>query len=162
MKKIRKLQDGLCKFEEWICIVLLIAMVIVVVLQVFFRYCLNNPLTWTEELSRFIFIWLIGMGCGYCITKDDHVKVEMLVDMMPTKVQKIIGIIMDVLPLIAFAYLIPFAWKFTVAQHKIRSTALHLKYSFVYGACFVCAILIVIHLILKLVLMLDKGTEEKK
>ena len=43
----------------------LFAVIIVCVsLQVFFRYVLNDPLTWSEELARFSFMWMVFLGWG--------------------------------------------------------------------------------------------------
>lgn len=154
MKKIEKSMDILCKAEEWVEIGLLIILSIDTALGVIFRYFLNKPLIWTEELARFVFIWMIAVGVGYCITKHKHIKIEMFVNMMPAKLHKIIDIIMSFLPLITFIYLIPSAYKFMIKQGRIRSTALLLPFSYVYAAVFVGSILIVIHLLYELYLLL--------
>ena len=157
MKTIEKSMDILCKAEEWVEIGLLAILSIDTALGVIFRYFLNHPLIWTEELARFVFVWMIAVGVGYCITKHKHIKIEMFVNMMPDKVHKIIDAIMIFLTLITFVYLIPSAYKFMIAQNRIRSTALLLPFSYVYAAVLVGSILIVIHLLYELYrLLFDK------
>lgn len=157
MKTIKRSMEILCKAEEWVAIGLLIILSIVTALGVIFRYFLNQPLIWTEELARFVFIWMIAVSVGYCATKHKHIKIEMFVNMMPQRAHKIVDIIMTFLPLVTFIYLIPSAFKFMIAQNRIRSTALLLPFSYVYAAATVGSILLVIHLLYNLyILLFDK------
>ena len=48
--------------ERYFCAFLMVLMVFCLGSQVFFRFVLNASLTWSEELSRFAFIWLVYMG----------------------------------------------------------------------------------------------------
>ena len=63
MKKILKfLNDYL---EETICIILMSVMTIIIFIQVIMRYVMHNSLSWSEELARYCFIWLIYIGVAY-------------------------------------------------------------------------------------------------
>lgn len=73
MKVLRFLDENI---EKILCVVLLAAMSILIVVQVFFRYALNNSLSWTEELSRYMFIWLIYIGISYGVKMDKHICVD--------------------------------------------------------------------------------------
>lgn len=162
MKKLKRMMSILCKGEEWIEIVLLVLLTATTAIGVIFRYFVNSPLIWTEELARFIFIWMIAIGVGYCATKHLHIKIEMFVNLMPEIVCKIINVIMISLTLITFIVIIPGANKFMVAQNKILSTALQLPYSYVYSAALIGSFLLIIHLFYNLVLLLfDKEELEK-
>lgn len=166
MEKIKKFYHVLMKVEECIFCVILLAMACVVTLQVFFRYVLGDPLTWTEELSRFLFVWLIAFAAGYCVSTREHIRVELVVDMLPKKVQKVLDILMTVLPLGVFVYMIPTCVQFMIQQNRLKSTALRLPYSYVYGAVVVASVLLVIHLIGHLIITLfdkeNKDEEEHK
>lgn len=147
MDKIRKFYRWLFKIEEYVGMLLLVSMVLTVILQVLFRYVIGKPLQWTEELSRFLFVWLIMLEIGHCIPTGSHARVEVFVDMMPEKAKKCLCLVMRVLTLLLFIYLIPHAWQMTVAQHKVLSTALQIPFSFVYGSVLLGAILVVLHLV---------------
>lgn len=147
MEKVKKFYHGLFILEKYIGMALLIAMVVAVVLQVVFRYVVGKPLTWTEEASRFLFVWLIMLQVGHCIKEKAHIKVEMFVDLMPRKIQWILDKVMKVIALVFFLYLIPYAFQLTVAQHKILSTALQIPYSYIYGTVGIGSILVVLHII---------------
>lgn len=162
MKNLKKCFQVVYRAEEWLGVCLLIALVGTVVLQIFFRYVVGKPLIWTEELSRFLFIWMIMLYAGHCVSAKLHIRVEVLVDFMPKGVQKALEIIMQLLGLVFFVYLIPSAWQLTIAQHRIISSALRFPYSFVYGSVVVGAILIIAHIVENLILTLfDKEVPEE-
>ena len=85
MNQIKKFYHGLFRVEEWLGRALLFAMIFVVVIQVFFRYIMHRPLIWTEEASRFLFVWLIMLEMGHCVATKGHVKVELFIDLMSEK-----------------------------------------------------------------------------
>ena len=66
MKIIRWLDDNL---EEALLIALLVTMTLLMGLQVFSRYILNASLSWSEELTRYLFIWSGFLSISYCIKK---------------------------------------------------------------------------------------------
>lgn len=66
------------KFEEVIAVSLFVVLIILGLLQVLFRFVLNFSLDWTEELSRYTFIFLVYMSASLAIMKDRHVRVEII------------------------------------------------------------------------------------
>ncbi len=89
MKKLCSLYN---QFEELILVWSLICTVVIVFVQVIFRYIFNDSLSWSEELTRYIFIWQIWLGASYGLTKDKHIKVEVLYNFFPPLGKKIISI----------------------------------------------------------------------
>jgi TRAP-type C4-dicarboxylate transport system permease small subunit len=55
----------------------------VMIAQVFFRYILNNSLVWSEELVRFLFIWMTFLGAAINIRDKWHIGVEYLLTLLP-------------------------------------------------------------------------------
>ena len=57
-------------------------MTILVFIQVVMRYVFSNSLSWSEELARFIFLWLSWIGASYAVKERSHFRVEMFADMI--------------------------------------------------------------------------------
>lgn len=55
----------------------------IMVIQVFFRYILNNSLIWSEELVRFLFIWLTFLGAAINIRDKWHIGVDYILTLLP-------------------------------------------------------------------------------
>ena len=64
MKLLKKIDKNL---ERWVMFVLLAGMTLVLGIQIFCRFVLNNSLTWSEELARFMFIWSTFLSIGFCL-----------------------------------------------------------------------------------------------
>lgn len=60
------------------CVVLCIGLVASVVWQVFSRYVLNDPSTVTDELARFLFIWVGLVGAAYGLGQKKHLAIDLL------------------------------------------------------------------------------------
>lgn len=88
MKFIYQLNQILGYLEMGILAFLTTKMFIVVFLQVVFRYILNQPSPWTEELARYIFIWISMIGAAFGVMKHSHFGFELLVKKLPYKLQR--------------------------------------------------------------------------
>jgi TRAP-type C4-dicarboxylate transport system permease small subunit len=88
---MRGFRAFLLKIEEWSLILMLIALLTMVFLEVVLRY-LSLPLFWTEEITRYLFIWIIMIGSIVGIEKKLHFKVELIVRAFPQHLQRAIGL----------------------------------------------------------------------
>lgn len=77
-------------FEEAVAGTLMVALFALLVFQVVSRYIFGNPAPWTEELSRFVFIWMIFIGAAYLASQNKHLAVTMLSDILPSGPRKLL------------------------------------------------------------------------
>ena len=63
-------------------------MAVVVFLQVIFRYLLNLPLFWTEELARYCLVWASLLGSAVAVKRGQHIAVTILMDRLPTSLRR--------------------------------------------------------------------------
>lgn len=116
--------------------------VIVMFLQVFFRYALNNSLTWNEEIVRFLFIWLVFLGTAINIRDKWNIGVDVLADLLPksyTKSTQLLDLIL-VLGFLLFLAASGFIWVYY--SYGAYSSAVGLPLHLVlYGALPVTSVL---------------------
>ena len=74
-------------FEAYVCVVLFALIVIVLTAEVIARYVFSSSFRWSEELSRFLFIWLIFIGASYAALKKSHIYIETFFMILPKKVK---------------------------------------------------------------------------
>lgn len=120
MKLLKKIDKNL---ERWVMFVLLAGMTLVLGIQIFCRFVLNNSLTWSEELARFMFIWSTFLSIGFCLKEGISLKIDTLISLFPKKVQAVILLLGDVVMTVFFLYLLPSAWEFAYAQWKTARPA---------------------------------------
>lgn len=70
---LKKIDSNL---EEYVCMVLFSLMTFLVGIQVFSRFIFNLPLEWSEELARFVFIWLVYISISLAAKHNSHLKME--------------------------------------------------------------------------------------
>lgn len=83
---IKKFIDN---FEEYFCVWSLAIMTVLVFIQVIMRYVFQNSLSWSEELARYIFLWLSWIGASYAVKERSHFRVEMFADLFKGKTRKV-------------------------------------------------------------------------
>jgi TRAP-type C4-dicarboxylate transport system permease small subunit len=59
------------------------AILVTMVLQVTFRYVLNAPLVWTEELARILYIWACYLGAPVALRRGNHVTIVFVSERLP-------------------------------------------------------------------------------
>ena len=66
------------------------AMTVVVLLGVFTRYVLNDALPWTEELARYILIWLSWLGGEIAMRRGSHIAVDLFIDKLSPRTRSVV------------------------------------------------------------------------
>ena len=112
MKAVKWLDKYL---EEVLLLVMLCAMVIIMGIQITARYVFSSSLSWSEEITRYLFICSGFISASFCIKKSASVKIDQLVGMLPGKGVHIFRLISYTVQLVFFSYLIPFAWKYVMS-----------------------------------------------
>ena len=96
---MEKLLAGIDWILDKVTLAILILLNLVVGAQVFARYVLNHSLFWSEELARYLFIWLVFLSAAMVLRQDRHIQVSVFVDMLPASMKRAIIILGDLLML---------------------------------------------------------------
>lgn len=75
---------------EYLSMACVTLMAILVVAQVVLRYVFNDPLTWSEEMARIVFIYLAFLGIGAAYGRRRHMFIDALVIELPATLKRIV------------------------------------------------------------------------
>jgi len=129
---------------------LLAITVAIVVLQVFFRYVLNDSLSWSEEAARYLFIWAALLGFSSCVESGRLFSFEMLASRLPSA-GKLVCSILFAGAAIAFIWVLVFNGGILVAHTTSQvSPAMEMPMALAYAALPVGGILMAIHFLARL------------
>lgn len=78
---LEKIKANIDLVLKWMLVVIMASMTINVLWQVFSRFILQNPSSFTEELARYMLIWLGILGAAYVAGQ----KMHLAIDLLPTK-----------------------------------------------------------------------------
>ena len=101
------LRNAIDRVVRFLLVVLMSAIVIDVLLQVFSRYLFNAPLSFTDELASFLLIWLGLLGAAYATGENQHLAIDLLAMRVSPASQRRLEVIVTVLVVVfAIAVLI--------------------------------------------------------
>jgi TRAP-type C4-dicarboxylate transport system permease small subunit len=122
-------------FLEWILALLLGVMVLDVFWGVITRYILDSQSSWTDELARFLLIWLSILGAAYASGKKLHIAIDLLPQYLNERNQKILDIVITVIVLLfGIAVFLVGGLRYVYISFALGQTspALNLPIGFVY------------------------------
>ncbi len=94
---MQRLLSGLDWILDRITLLLLTALLLVVGGQIFSRYVLNHSLFWSEELARYLFIWLVFLSAAMVLRREGHIQVSFFVERLAPGLRRAIAILVDLL-----------------------------------------------------------------
>lgn len=130
-------------------VVLCTTMVVSVFLQVIFRYVLHLPLSWSEELARYVFVWLTMLGAAVATKRRSHFALTWLVRRFPRRFEVPLAVLVNFLLLAFLFILVKEGLIWVVGYSDIVSPAMQIGYFWVFAAVPVSAALIAIEVALQ-------------
>lgn len=147
---VDKLYGMLQKIIKYAVAILLTGMVVTVFSNVVSRYFLKAALAWSEEVARFMFIWLVFLSAVLAYVNNEHLALDILVKKLPEKIGYVVAIICDFIVMYAL-YLITVGGKTLAMQSwKWLSPATSFSYGVVYLIVPICGGLMLFQTVLKL------------
>lgn len=162
MITLKKFSKILLKLPENMGIFLIFLIVLLTAAQVFSRYILKNPLGWTEELVRFVFIWSIFVGAVVASKNRQHIRVEIFHKYFSDSVNTFIEIFVNLSIVIFFIYIIPPAFRYALFAYHIKSVASEISMFFVYISLPLCGVFMTIYYIIHIIKDIHKLTKYYK
>ena len=92
-------------FEKVFMNVFFCIMLACVFLQVFTRLILNDPLSFTEEVSRFAYVWITFLGISFSMRNRDHIRIEAFTKRLKPQIKMVLEILIDFLTICIMGYL---------------------------------------------------------
>jgi TRAP-type C4-dicarboxylate transport system permease small subunit len=153
------------KILEKLVIFLLAAIVLVVTLQVFSRFILQSPSSITEELARFLLIWIGLFGGAYGYHSTAHLGLDILTNKLQQTSQYLVGIVAHLLIMI-FAVVVMITGGVSLVSLTFDpvqiSAALEIKMGYVYSAVPIAGGLIVFISLMKISQLFSQVSSSKK
>jgi len=114
----------LCRFAEAVAIVALIAATALIMLQIVAREVFVAGVSWADELARYAGLTVIFMGVPALLARDEHVKVDMFLNMMRPRARHFFIVTNDVLMVVFGAMFLVAGWQFMQRAARFATPAL--------------------------------------
>lgn len=129
---MKRLIDGYFRMLGLMMVLCLVGMVVLVFGNVVLRYGLNSGITSSEEVSRWLFVWLVFLGAIVALRERQHLGVEVLVRRLPVMGQKLCLIVSQLLMLVTLWLFMSGSWEQTLINLHVEAPATGWSMSIVY------------------------------
>ena len=143
----KAMYEGIARCLRLAIVVLMVAMVICIFTQVFTRYVLNNSIPWTEEVARYVIVYLTFFGGALAVHEDKHIKLDFVVELLPPATQRILRAVSSFMMVLTSLLLIYYGTVFAYLGRDTISPAIEQSMAWVYSAMPAAGVLMLIYAI---------------
>lgn len=129
---------------DYVLALILILIIALIFIQVFWRYVFNAAPSWTEEIAKYLFVWMTFIGAAIAFRDNVHIGVDFFVSVLPAPVRKFMSALDKILIIVVSLVLAVVGFFWTVDSWGMLSPAAGLQIALaLYAALPVGAILTV-------------------
>lgn len=132
---------------------------VIMAMEVFFRLFIS-ALTWSEELAKYIFVWVVFIGMSYGIGKGLHIRLELLEEKLPPKVVKNLSVLCDSICILIFALLFQPSLEYLAFQCTQKAATIPIHMGYVAVVIPISLVLCSVRMILDIMKLLKGGNEQ--
>ena len=159
--RLEKSANRLNRWTEFALFGLGLGMAVIVAVQVFFRYVLNYSLFWSEELARYILVWLTFLGTSAAYYRHAHPGVDILYSRLPSSGKRVLSVIIDIISIGFFCIMVYFGCRFAYDIRLQISPALSLPKWIVFSVIPLSGMILVFHALTFLLRDLTGGHHDR-
>ena len=154
MKNLRRVSNADNNVVSYTGMILFVILIFACVAQVFFRFVLNNSLSWTEELARYCFIWMHMIGASLLIEANGHATVTVILDLMHGAVRKVFDILIELIILFNGVVMLHSGWVLSYSSRNNLSTAMSVPMWMINSSVAVGGLLLVFQALVRIAVVL--------
>jgi len=113
--------------EEYLGLFFLTIMCVFMFLQLFSRFFLTEPLIFTEEVTRYSYLWIVFVGISLALKHRAHIRIDFFLELLPASSVKYIRIVIRLISMGIFFYVIYWGIRFVIFTRVIVSPALEIS-----------------------------------
>jgi len=132
------------RIADHVAVALMATMFVSFLLQITFRYALNNPLGWTEEVTVICWVWVVLWTAALILRDDEEVRFDVIYGAVPPRARRIFTIITSIVIIALLVASLPATWRYVVFMKREHSAYLHLRFDFVYAIYLLFALAVIV------------------
>lgn len=134
-----------------LCCAMLVVMTATIGTLVVTRYVFSYSFPWAEELTRYLLVWMVLLAASIVQRRDDHIRVDFLVSLLPARVQLVIGLCLRCLIIGFTILLLRYGWTAAMGMNITTTPSLGISMTIPYLAIPICGGLMLAFSLLSLI-----------
>jgi TRAP-type C4-dicarboxylate transport system permease small subunit len=132
------------KRAENLCAAMLATMFMAFMIQIVFRYALNLPTGWTNELSAALWIWIVLFGSAFVVREDQEIRFDVLYSGVSNRTRRLFNVITAISLVFLFSYSLPAVIDY-VTFMKVQKTAyMKVRFDYLYAIYIIFAVAMIV------------------
>ena len=160
LRSLTRFDHLLAKAEAAVLISLVAAMTLIVFLQVVYRYILIQPLYWSEELARYLFVWVSILGATLGLQKRGHFGLDFFYRRLSDQKRRFLQFLIHLFVGCVILVILIQGVKLVQATVLQKSPAMEISMGWAYACLPVGAALMAVHLVVMFFKDWNNGTLE--
>lgn len=156
---MKALTEGLKRIITVVLFISICVLVSVTFLQVFCRFVIKVPVSWSEEVARICFVWLILMGAALGVKEQSHLSLEILTSFVPEKGQRVMRLVIHVVIILVSLVILVSGTSYVLRSMGKTTVTMPIPANCVYVAAPISAVLMMIFSVENILKELKIGRE---
>ncbi|MDR2435156.1 MAG: TRAP transporter small permease [Treponema sp.] len=146
-----RIKQGAEKVIDWIAVLFFVVVFFVALAQIIMRWIFRNPIVWSEELIRLMYVWICYIGWTMASRNKSHICITALISRLPPLGQKIMQTFNCILVIIFSVFMVWFGIKMTEVGGRGMAVTLPINFALVYVSAPIANFIILLYQVLDLV-----------
>jgi len=116
-----------------IAVVLMALMFVSFLLQIAFRYVLNQPLGWTEEVTVLCWVWVVLWCASLVLSDREEIRFDIIYTLVPPGVRRAFTVVSSLAFVVLLLISLPASWNYVAFMKREHTAYLHLRLDFMYS-----------------------------
>lgn len=123
----------LARRAEKILVLMLAAMFLAFILQIIFRYLLNWPVGWTNEISVLLWLWMVLFGAGFVLREREEIRFDIIYGAVGARIRRIMAVITATALVVLYTISLPATADYVTFMKVERTAYLKLPFNWAYA-----------------------------
>src|SRR5690349_7492229 len=129
---------------DHVAVALIATMFVSFLLQIVFRYVLNRPLGWTEEVTVLCWLWVVLWGASFIVADVDEVRFDIVYNAVSPGVRRVFTIVASIALIVLIALSLPATWRYVVFMKREHSAYLQMRFDYLYSIYLIFAVVCIL------------------
>jgi len=123
-----------------VSVALLTVMFATFILQIFFRYIINEPLGWSEEVIVTVWLWTVLWGAAFVIRESEEIRFDIIYSNLSERMRRVFTVITGTVLIVVYGISLPATYSYVSFMKVERSAYLHIRIDVLYSVYVIFAV----------------------
>jgi C4-dicarboxylate transporter, DctQ subunit len=140
MSRVVAIARWLRRRAENVAVALLSIMFASFIIQIFFRYVLNNPIGWSEEVIVTMWLWTVLWGAAFILSEKEEIRFDIIYSNLSERMRRVLTVITGVVLILLYGISLPASYSYVSFMKVERSAYLHVPINWMYSIYVIFAV----------------------